>query len=207
MFINHIHATTKDLPPFGAHLCEYVTASNGVFVRAKRPGLEALLPVCLNFTLSIRGLASLTPYVRLEAGLIPELVCAWALNAMAQAAPRELLTWVNWADGYDVVVPEQTTSTSRCKPLDPFNPLGQTALLDFHSHGLEKPFFSPTDNRDERQGFRLYAVAGGFPTPSILVRVGIYGHFWQIPPDWVMELPDEVTPAILGELPCLDKAR
>jgi PRTRC genetic system protein A len=204
MLINHLQVTTPDLPPCGPYLCEYLTAANGVFVRAKRPGLEALLPVCLNFTLAIRGLVSLTPYIRLEAGPIPEPVMAWAQDAMAQAAPLELLTWVNWADGYHVSVPEQTTTTSRCKPLDPLNSLGQTALLDFHSHGLEQPFFSSLDNRDERQGFRLFAVAGGFPTPTILVRVGIYGHFWQIPPEWVMELPKGLAPVYEGGLPCLD---
>ena len=202
MFVNHIYATSTELPPFSDTLCEYITAANGVFVRAKRPGLEAMLPVCLNFTLAIRGLSSLTPYVRLEAGPIPEPVIAWAQDSMAQAAPRELLTWVNWADGYIGAAPEQTTTTNRCKPLDPFDPLGQTALLDFHSHGLEKPFFSTIDNRDERQGFRLFAVAGGFPHPSILVRVGIYGHFWQIPPEWVMELPKGLIPAYEGGLPC-----
>lgn len=40
---NHIHASIP-LPPIATGVfCEYVTASNGVFVRSVRPGLEALL--------------------------------------------------------------------------------------------------------------------------------------------------------------------
>ena len=202
MFINHIYATSQELPPFGAYLCEYVVGANGVFVRAKRPGLEAMLPVCVNFNLAIRRLTFLTPYIHLDAGLIPAQLIGQAVGWMAQASPKELLTWINWTDRYTAIAPAQTTTTNRCKPVDPFNLFGQNALLDFHSHGLEMPFFSTIDDRDERQGFRMFAVAGGFPHPTMLVRVGIYGHFWQIPPNWVMELPEEISPAIEGGLPC-----
>lgn len=201
MFIHHIYATSPNLPPFGDHLCEYVTGANGVFVRSKRPGLEALLPV-LDFNGGIRGLAHLTPYVRLDAGPIPGAVISRAVCRMAQVAPQELLTWVNWRGKYQLVVPEQTTTKNRCKPVNPFDPDGQDALLDFHSHGFSPPFFSTLDDKDENHGFRLYAVAGYFHAPTLLVRVGIHGHFWQIPPDWIMELPKEIIPSREGETQC-----
>lgn len=204
MLINHLYATEKELPLFGPYLCEYLTAANGVFVRAKRPGLEALLPVCLCFNGGIRGLYPLTPYVRLEAGPLPAGVIREAVVRMAAAAPNELLAWVGLNGAYHLTIPEQTTTESRCKPLDPLDPRGQNALLDFHSHGFHSPFFSTLDNKDESLGFRLYAVAGSFYGPTLLVRVGIYGHFWQIPPEWVMELPDEILPAWEGADPCLD---
>jgi PRTRC genetic system protein A len=189
MFVNHIYATSPELPPFGSHLCEYVTSASGVFVRARRPGLEVMLPVCLTYQAEIRGLAQLQPYVRLDAGLIPACLISQALDWMKASAPPELLTWIKVDGDYSLVRPAQSTTTSRCQPLDPFDPQGQNALLDFHSHGLHKPFFSGVDNRDEKNSFRLFAVTGGFPNPSILARVGIYGHFWNIPPEWVMELP------------------
>ncbi|MEI7848842.1 MAG: hypothetical protein WCK35_23780 [Chloroflexota bacterium] len=199
MFVNHIYATSTELPPFGSHLCEYVTAANGVFVRARRPGLEAMLPVCLSYQAEIRGLALVEPYVRLDAGLIPAGVITQALEWMAKADPLELLTWVRADRDYSLVCPAQSATTSRCRPLDPFDPQGQNALLDFHSHGLHKPFFSTVDNRDEKNGFRLFAVAGNFPNPVILARIGIYGHFWNIPPEWVMELPEGLLSIEEGE--------
>ena len=195
MFVNHIYATSKALPPFGDTLCEYVTAANGVFVRAKRPGLETMLPVSWNCGTEIRGLANVEPYVRLEGGRIPISVSTQALDWMRRAAPLELLTWVKWeAGGYHVFLPEQTATASRCKPKNPFDVQGQNALMDFHSHGNTPPFFSTTDDQDEKNGFRLFAVAGNFcagPEADLLVRVGVYGHFWIIPPVWVMELPEE----------------
>jgi PRTRC genetic system protein A len=196
MFVNHIYAISENLPPFGDSLCEYVTAANGVFVRARRPGLEALLPVCWNRGAEIRGLAKVEPYVRLDGGRISVSAMAQALDWMRLIAPLELLTWIKWeAAGYYAFLPEQTTTASRCKPADPFDAQGQNALMDFHSHGGFPPFFSTTDDQDEKNGFRLFAVAGNFQEcaqPAILVRVGIYGHFWSIPPVWVMELPDGI---------------
>jgi PRTRC genetic system protein A len=207
MFINHLHATGRELPPFGPYLCEYLTASNGVFVRAKRPGLEVLLPVCLGFNGGIRGLFPLTPYVHLEAGPIPASLIRAAVSRMAASAPDELLVWVGLNGAYHLTIPEQTATENHCKPVNPLDLRGQNALLDFHSHGFAPPFFSTIDNKDESRGFRLYAVAGNFPNPTLLVRVGIYGHFWQFPPDWVMELPPEIAPEWAGEAPCLDRSR
>ena len=199
MFVNHIYATSENLPPFGSHLCEYVTAANGVFVRARRPGLEAMLPVCLNFQSEIRGLVRVEPYVRLEHGPIPSAIIRQVLAWMEAAAPFELLAWIKADPVYRAIRPAQSASTSHCRPQDAFDPDGQDALLDFHSHALHKPFFSTVDNRDEKNSFRLFAVAGSFPYPSFHTRVGLYGHFWNIPAAWIMELPAGVAIACQGE--------
>lgn len=194
MFVNHMYATSENLPPFGDSLCEYVTASNGVFVRAKRPGLEAMIPVSWNSGAEIRGLVKVEPYVCLDGGRIPLPVIAQALDWMRQVTPLELLTWIKWESDYAVFLPKQTTTASRCRPFDPFDAQGQNALMDFHSHGSNPPFFSTVDDLDEKNGFRLFAVAGDFQPytrPEIVVRVGIYGHFWMIPPARVMELPED----------------
>lgn len=195
MFVNHIYATTPKLPPFGEHLCEYVTAANGVFVRARRPGLEAMLPLGPDFEPPIRGLATLEPFIRLEHGRIPSAVIGEALDWMSQAVPLELLVWISWENGYQAVMPVQQSTAHRCAPLDPFDLRGQKALMDFHSHGAQTPFFSKVDDRDEQHGFRLLAVFGCFPLPSVVVRAGIFGHFWTIPPEWVMQLPAGLFPA------------
>jgi hypothetical protein len=53
-------------------------------------------------------------------------------------------------------------------------------VLEMHSHGKMKPFFSAQDNKDE-QGFRIYAVAGRLnDEPRIRLRVGGYGYFREI---------------------------
>jgi PRTRC genetic system protein A len=193
MFVCHIHALEgQELPPFGNYLMEYITAANGVFVRAKRPGLEALQPVCWNPGPAIRGLAEVQPYVRVEYP-IPSLAIGWALDCAYQAMPHEVLVWINWQSGkggWRAYRPAQTTTAVMCKPHDPSNPLGHEAVVDIHSHNSMPAFFSRTDDQDEKAGFRLYAVVGRLDTePEILVRVGIFGHFSVISASSVMDLP------------------
>jgi hypothetical protein len=49
--------------------------------------------------------------------------------------------------------------------------------------------FSGMDD-EAQQGFRVYAVVGRVLTsPEIRVRVGCHGYFWEIPANWVFEMP------------------
>src|SRR5205807_9814322 len=68
----------------------YVVAANGVFVWAKREGLEALIPVTSS---PIRGLSPVEPYVRLayppvDVGLVSEML---RLSAEARTPSGDLL--------------------------------------------------------------------------------------------------------------------
>jgi hypothetical protein len=60
-------------------------------------------------------------------------------------------------------------------------------LLELHSHHTMTAYFSRTDDADE-QGFRLYAVLGTIDQqPSVRLRVGVYGSFWELPITTVFE--------------------
>ena len=76
-------------------------------------------------------------------------------------------------------------------------------LLELHSHHLMAAFFSATDTADE-QGFRLYGVVGHLDSadqhaPEIRIRVGIYGHFWDIPASTVLSLPSCITDCVMRD--------
>ena len=194
LFNNHIFATSQELPPLGAWLYQYVVASNGVFVRASRPGLQAMIPVA-ECTPNIRGLELAEPYVRLQKK-VPEKLLTQALLWSIQAMPNEALVWFN-LDGassrWTARRPEQVQRKMSVQPTDAFDPFGATALVDLHSHNSMPPFFSTTDNRDET-GFRIYAVIGsihprGLKPPRVRVRVGIYGHVFPLPASDVFNLP------------------
>lgn len=186
----------EELPPIRAGFYEYVLAGNGVFVRGKREGLEVLMPwrEC-----EVRGLSVVEPYVRLDAPRVPARALVWALQASRDVCrdgvKRELLFWL-WPDGerWQMEIPAQDNTGGTVKPLYA-NEEGSNyarTLVDLHSHHEMRPFFSHTDDRDE-QGFRLYAVLGNiFEQPSVALRVGLYGAFWNIPARWVFELPEGV---------------
>ncbi len=76
-------------------------------------------------------------------------------------------------------------------PLDPDDPACAQALCELHSHNTMPAIFSATDDAEESFGFRIYAVIGKVDTaPEIRVRIGVYGHLLEIPPEWVFDLPD-----------------
>ena len=56
------------------------------------------------------------------------------------------------------------------------------------------------DNEDET-GFRIYGVCGNFHRqPAITFRVGLYGHFYQIPASLIVELPPELKDTYLPNI-------
>jgi PRTRC genetic system protein A len=183
-------------PPANAALYEYLIAGTGVFLRAEREGLQALIPVV---ACEIRGLPTLTPYLRLAYPLVDQTLVAEMLDqsraaCIAAGAPREILFHLRWEGRWHLAVPAQDQTAGSVMPLGPaIGSSYETALIEVHSHHRLAPFFSRTDDTDER-GFRLYAVLGHiFTKPTLRVRIGIYGYYWSVPAQWVFELPDGVA--------------
>lgn len=191
MFIDYLVAKGGLLPPVGQCLYEYVIAGNGVFVRAKRAGLEAMIPVALKH---INGLDFVVPYVRLESK-VPEVLLRRALLWSVDAMPNEALFWFG-LDGntWTIKRPQQQRTRTSVRPMDAHDGFGAGALIDMHSHNVMAPFFSTTDNKDET-GFRIYVVVGSINVrsqlpPKLKVRVGVYGHFWEVAAVDVFCLPE-----------------
>lgn len=197
MFVDYLFTRAPELPAFTpGRLYEYIVGANGIFVRAERPGLEALIQV--GFTRSpIRGLAEVVPHVRcdpVQVGLMARM-----FEKAYRAGGREILFYLT-AEPWRCFVPEQVQSGGAVRPSDPFAG-GANTVIEVHSHHTMGCFFSRTDDAEEKAGFRVYAVMGDLARrPSILVRVGIYGHFQEIPADWVFDLPDGVTDALFPEV-------
>ena len=183
--IIHNDGTLPELP-----LClyAYILAGNGIFVKAKREGLDVLIPVCQT---RIAGLPPLTPYVKLPCRVSENLLLT-ALELSRQVVPNEILFWFNRDEDWRMDIPLQVARVCSVVPMDHMDVRGTRALIDLHSHGVLLPFFSPTDDRDE-QGFRVYAVIGEADRAArICVRVGVYGHYFDIAASEIFEMPAEL---------------
>jgi PRTRC genetic system protein A len=191
IFTKYILAETELLPAIDpTSLYEFVIAGNGLFVRARRNGLEAMIPIS---TCEIRGLKAVKPYMRLESGKIP-LICTQTILAEFQSdLPNESLFWVRLEEKkWKVIKPRQIADENSVHPVDPFDPAGAAALMDVHSHNTMEPFFSIDDDKDET-GFRIFAVFGMLDTqPCVMARVGIYGYCWRLDAGDVFILPEGV---------------
>ena len=186
-FVNYRFAKDLPLPALDGCLYEYVVGMNGVFVRARRPGLAAMVPVaCPNKTLN--GLAIVASGVRMDFPLIPQILLSHVLmRAWASGTVERLFYFL--PNPWRVVIPAQHATATSVRPDNPYSPESRLALVELHSHHHMKPFFSTTDDQDET-GFRIYSVIGNLhERPLILTRVGIYGHFWTIPSSTIYHLP------------------
>jgi PRTRC genetic system protein A len=189
MFVNHIVANNPYLPRMGPFLYTYILAANGIFVRARRPELAALIWVA-SVREPVRGLYEVHPYVGMDCR-VPVLQVARMFEMAYRADGKEILFYLS-ANPWRIQVPEQVQRGASVHPVDPYAG-GANTIIEVHSHHGMKAFFSEEDDREEQTGFRIYAVLGDlYNRPAIRVRVGIYGHFWEIPADWVFELPQGV---------------
>ena len=193
-FVQHLIVQDDGkLPLVPDCLYAYIMAGNGVFLYAKREGLEVLIPIS---RATIVGLPALEPFVNMPR--VPEVLMHQVLQASKENLPNEILFWFNCDHDqqiWNLDVPLQHCRPASVFPMDKADPRGTKALIDLHSHAVMDPFFSPTDNKDE-QGFRIFAVIGKLnENPEICVRVGVYGTYWNIPADMVFELPGEIRDA------------
>ena len=113
--------------------------------------------------------------IALTYGSIPQHFFDLALDTFLAAPDREHYVAVTAAAGYDFYVPVQDEGGASV-----VYEVGDSVVLDIHSHGHMRAAFSPQDNTDEI-GLKLYAVVGRLnATPVVKLRVGVYGYFHNL---------------------------
>lgn len=191
-----LFAERNSFPAFDAGLCEYIYAANGLFRRAQRRGLKALVPAAT----PTRLLTTLKPYVHLQTPRVPmplaqEILDESRRQCIARREFVEALFYLCWNDeqGWSLHVPPQAQGATWVYATDTNAESAYVnALIEIHSHHWMDARFSSDDNKDE-VGFRIYGVLGRiFAQPEIKLRVSVFGDWWEIPASVVFELPAEV---------------
>jgi PRTRC genetic system protein A len=189
--LNLVSARLADASPTGA-MCEYIVAGNGIFVRAEDSRMRACIPIArvrcpglpeLEWEAQLKGLRRLP-------GAYLHAILASARRRLPNEAAYQIIP-----DGplpWRIVSPEQTATPGSVDYADQ-----PEAVIDVHSHGHMAAFWSLTDDADE-QGLRFYCVIGNIHTeyPTLLVRVGVYGHHWPIS---AASLFDDCYPFVCGK--------
>jgi len=183
------HKLVKELPlpEHCGFLYQYLFASNGVFVRAKRPNLEVLIPVEM-YKQPIKGLPAIAPYVKLAPGKIPKQILTQIWLASRKASPNEILFHLNFNGSWKLAIPPQSQTRTSCQPLSNDRDSSfANALVEIHSHHNMPAYFSADDDAEET-GFRIYSVIGQVnDNAEIRTRIGVYGHHWIIPSSLIYE--------------------
>ena len=151
---------------------DYILAANGLFIEAANPMLAARVPVA---ECEVRGLAPMKARIALTYGSIPQHLFDLALDTFLAVPDREHYVAVTAAAGYHLYVPVQDKGDASV-----VYEIGDSIVLDIHSHGHMRASFSTQDNTDE-VGLKLYAVVGRLnATPVVKLRVGVYGYFHSL---------------------------
>lgn len=149
---------------------DYILAENGLFIRAQNPLIEGA--VCIS-PVEIRGLSPLEKRIELVHGKIPRHLYDLSLSVLMASSDREQYLAITWENEYRLRMPAQERNGTSVK----YESL-PSSIMDIHSHGCMKAWFSGIDNTDE-QGLRLYMVVGRLDTllPEVEIRLGVYGYF------------------------------
>jgi PRTRC genetic system protein A len=193
---------TRDLAPMSMqspNLIEYLVGANGLYARAVRREISACLALWPG-RLGGEYLVAVEPHFRLNGPRVPAAIVSEMLDLARLAAPEEqgadeLLFYLTLGEaGWALhVPPQEATTVSVRATLDAHNPAYSQAVLEVHSHHRMHAFFSADDNREEAGKFRLFAVLGDIDTrPTLVVRLGMWGYFWNLAPQSVFEMPGEV---------------
>jgi len=162
----------------------YIVSENGLFIRAENPLIKTTL--CIS-PVEIRGLSPVKESIELTHGKIPRRLYDLALSVLMASSDREQYLAITWENEYRLRMPGQDRNEASVK----YETI-PSSIMDIHSHGCGKAWFSGTDNRDE-QGLRLYMVVGRLDTllPEVEIRLGAYGYFAPISLEEAFYVPIE----------------
>jgi len=147
----------------------YILASNGLFIDAENPVIAARVLVA---DCEIRGLAPMEKRVSLTYGKIPKHFFDLALDTFLADPDNEHYVAVTGSNGYRFYIPVQDRGAGSV-----VYEVGESVVLDLHSHGHMGARFSWQDDQDEK-GLKLSAVVGKLnATPVVKLRIGVYGYF------------------------------
>lgn len=160
---------------------DYIVAGNGLFIRSHNPLIKAT--VCFS-PAEIRGLLPLEEEIDLAHGKIPKRLYDLMLSIFIANSDKEHYLAITWEGEYCLRTPSQERTEASVK----YDRLA-SSVMDIHSHGHMKAFFSFIDDVDE-QGLRLYMVVGKLDTllPDVELRLGVYGYFTPLSVEEVFDV-------------------
>lgn len=182
--------------PITAALYEYVTAGNGLLLRAERNEFAASLPLLER---TIRGLPNVETGIFWKKPPISSSVWREILaDARSRSEPSE------FKEDVYVVFRDEQNEMWRWKWMSRERRFAATiaddtqaeygkACLELHTHPPGAIRFSAADDRDESDKFRIFGILIDVHSlnPKIRFRCGVYDFFKQIPAAWVGEMPTD----------------
>ena len=178
-----------------------LVASNGVFLEISRPWVRLVRRLATYAWCTPVPYGEVAEQTELHCGSVPaELVAEFARMARA-ALPNEAGAWIVWdaVTGLFRLVPLPSLShgAGHLYYQRPVLRAGEWLVVDCHSHGRGRAYFSTTDDRDDQHDVKLALVLGNCDQlPSVALRLCAKGRFEigdALPEKWLDALAGEVA--------------
>jgi PRTRC genetic system protein A len=160
----------------------FIWAGNGIFRSVTRQEFKAV--VC-HREVHTPGLPEFEQEFKLLVPPVPHTKVKAIIKQIQQEPNLEQLFYLYWrGDRWEVLYPEQECTPSTCIAGDRFL---EPAVIEIHSHGAARAFFSGTDDLEEN-GCRISTVIGKSNSQlEIVSRVCVHGLFLPIPSNLIYE--------------------
>lgn len=160
----------------------FIWAGNGIFRSVTRREFKAV--VC-HREVHTPGLPEFEQEFKLLVPPVPHTKVEAIINQIQQEPDLEQLFYLYWRGArWEVLYPEQECTPSTCIAGDRFP---EPAVIEIHSHGAARAFFSGTDDLEE-DGCRISTVIGKSNGQlEIVSRVCVHGLFLPISSNLIYE--------------------
>jgi PRTRC genetic system protein A len=160
----------------------FIWAGNGIFRSVTRQEFKAV--VC-HRKVHTPGLPEFEQEFKLLISPVPHTKVKAIIEQIQQEPDLEQLFYLYWrSDRWEVLYPEQECTPSSCIAGDRFL---EPAVIEIHSHGAARAFFSGTDDLEEN-GCRISTVIGkSHGQLEIVSRVCVHGLFLPIQSSLIYE--------------------
>lgn len=176
-------------------------AANGVFLEVLRPWVRVVRRIAMYHEKTPIPYGAVDEVTELRCGPVPPALIA-EFHAMTRAAlPNESGAWIVWKEASREwrLIPLESLShgPSHLEYDRPSLTDGEWLVVDCHSHGLGKAFFSHTDDKDDRYDVKFAFVLGHCDrVPSRALRLcvkRIFEDLPDVPEAWAAALAREVA--------------
>lgn len=158
----------------------FLMAANGLWLEVWRPWLYVITPLAITTTVAM-PYGALSPVIRMTCGELPlELLQQFSRKAKAQS-PQEAAAWMVWNEKSNTFrllsMMNEQAAVASIKFDRPRLSEGEHLVVDLHSHGCLKAFFSKEDNKDDQGEVKVSLVVGDChkETVSTAIRLCLLG--------------------------------
>lgn len=175
-----------ELAPVPVGQYRFVAAANGLFLQARSKAMAVTLRVGDTVRLPY---GEMQESVELYGGPVPGELAREMMGRAVSSCPNEWAGVVVYEPGsgkYRLIEPEVESVSGahvryRTDAIDP-----ECVVLDVHSHGDGRAFFSSVDDKSDQYGLYIASVLGHCErtdTITVCTRIVVNGIFYEVP--WV----------------------